>query len=160
MHNPCSLFELFPQHSLILNLTTTRPRSWLVSNGFSMHIKCLSFPTHLIQSFSRFLQHTHIHVSSLRLLLHRCFLQLPPPPPIRRYNSGLQMIQLYLVDGFLGLVCEFHVGLVRFQGFVFGFWLRKYRLITDWLHKNLQLDSLKRNRLKNITQKVQKVQPM
>jgi hypothetical protein len=35
----------------MLNLSTTRPRSWEVSKGSSMQMRCLSFPTRLVQSF-------------------------------------------------------------------------------------------------------------
>ena len=41
--------------TLMLYLSTTRPRSWDISNGSSMHIKWRSFPTLLVQSFSRLL---------------------------------------------------------------------------------------------------------
>lgn len=49
----CNIFAALSNSSrkiLMVNLSTTLPRSWEVSKGSSMHIKCRSFPMRRVQS--------------------------------------------------------------------------------------------------------------
>lgn len=56
----------------IVNLSTTRPRSWLVSKGSSIHMRCLSDPILFVHPFSAcgtFWQHKSIWVEGFQLIL-------------------------------------------------------------------------------------------
>ncbi len=55
--------------------STTRPRSWVTSNGSSMQIRWRSLPIRRVQSFSSLLcihPHTHALIKSWELLLYNC----------------------------------------------------------------------------------------